>query len=1294
MTNSLNYYDQNAGQYFTDTVLIDMSALHHRFLDHIPKGGIILDAGCGSGRDTKVFIENGFRATAFDSSGRLAEMASRHAGRSVDVRRFTDVTEQSCYDGVWACASLVHLPATDVPDSVGCLWASLKPGGVFYLSFKYGKGERQHNGRHFTDADQAVIGAWLAALPDLDRIDYWITADQRPDRNEQWINALVFRSHLKPQKLVTGGKDPFLPHLCAAIHSASEIDFAVAFTKITGLRLLLPDLYDALAVVQEQSGRQKRIRFLTSDYLDITDPEALRVLMLLQEQGAQVRVFEATNRSFHLKAYIFTRFDLQANLSGTAFVGSSNISRQALVDGIEWNYRVDFPGDAGFLETRNRFDQLFAHANTVPLTDAWIEKYEARRIPPPRAIAPGSQEQEPPPQATSVQVEALQALKQTRQDGFRRGLVVLATGLGKTWLAAFDAQQVGARRVLFIAHREEILNQAAETFLRIRPRARTGFYMGQLRDVEVDVLCASVQTLSRTAHLERFAPQHFDYIVIDEFHHAAAATYRRVINYFAPRFMLGLTATPDRMDQSDILTLCDDNLVFAYDLVAGINAELLVPFHYFGIYDSEVDYQAIPWRNGRFDPEALSNKLATLGRARHALKVWQQHTQLRTLAFCASISHVEFMTAQFIKAGVAAAGVFSGSPISRAEALAQLRDRRIAILFSVDLFNEGVDLPEIDTVMMLRPTESKILFLQQLGRGLRKSPGKERLVVLDFIGNHHGFLHKPQALFGIGASFQQLARFARDVEQHRLSLPKGCYVNYDLKLIDFLKSLDGEGVARDYEALRQTLGRRPTLTEFHRGGASITAMRKQFGGWYQLVKAMEDLQPREGDVLRAHEAFLREVETTQLTKSFKMVLLEALFEGDGWRRPSTLTSIAQRSWEVLQRRRQLLIDLPDDMRQLQSGMDLNWVVYWRKNPVNAWIGGNRETPHHSFFSVTDDLFVPAFAIASDDYNSFESMVQELLDYRLAAYEAHRITTEAPGALIPFLPTKSQRTEIPYFPNLKIACGHFKTATADAEEYRGLGTSYGKLDAARHFIARASGNSMDGGKSPIRDGDHLLLELISPSRAGSITGNVVAIEQQDDAGDNQYLLRVVTKTPSGGYELKANNPAYADMPATESMRTLARLKAIVDPLEFAVGQSFAREAIPALFNLEFNPGNWQAGHVVLHEGKVHVLLVTISKQGKAQNHRYVDHWIDKRTFHWQSQNQTGPNDSRGRSIIGHEKLGVSIHLFIRKTKLANGKGAPFEYCGPVRYVSHTGSKPMSVIFDVPEMAESNEVPFHK
>ena len=232
----------------------------------------------------------------------------------------------------------------------------------------------------------------------------------------------------------------------------------------------------------------RRVRVLTSDYLDVTDPEALRLLLLLQGQGGDVRVFETLATSFHLKAYVFAKTADGELIEGTAFIGSSNISRQALQDGLEWNYRVAYPGDPGFLEAQQRFAELFEHPRTVSLSDDWIERYERRRVPPPRPIAPGSQEQDPPPEPTSVQLDALEALSDSRDAGFRRGLVVLATGLGKTWLAAFDSTRMGARRILFVAHREEILNQAAQTFIRIRPKSRVGLYTGQSHDAEVDVL--------------------------------------------------------------------------------------------------------------------------------------------------------------------------------------------------------------------------------------------------------------------------------------------------------------------------------------------------------------------------------------------------------------------------------------------------------------------------------------------------------------------------------------------------------------------------------------------------------------------------------------------------------------------------------------------------------------------------------------------------------------------------------------------------------------------------------------
>lgn len=1269
---TLSFYEQNAAEFFAATVDVDMAELRQRFLAGLPAKARILDAGCGSGRDAKAFADLGHDVLAFDASEALARMASAHCGFTVAVRDFDSVAEVERYDGIWCCASLLHVLPADMSGVIDRLWRALKPGGAIYFSFKHGLGERVLGGRRFTDADEECVRNWFGHLPELEKLDIWLTDDRRPNRTDRWTNGLATRQPFAARRLVTGGADHFLPHLSAAFARASRVDLGVAFVKATGLRLLMPEL---LALMDR--GPAYKVRVLTSDYLDITDPDALRMLLLLQERGADVRIFSTRGTgSFHLKAYIFSQYTSEGLSEGTAFIGSSNISRQALQDGLEWNYRICYPQDAGFLEAQRRFEELFDHSSNHALSDAWIEDYERRRLPPERAVALGSQEVEAPPLPTPIQAAALAALTECRNSGSKRGLVVLATGLGKTWLAAFDAAATGARRVLFVAHREEILDQAAATFVRLLPTKRVGSYTGKSRDASVDVLCASVQTLGKPNHLVRFAPQHFDYVVVDEFHHAAAATYRRVLSHFAPTFMLGLTATPDRTDQSDILTLCDDNLVYECSLFEGIEAGLLAPFHYFGISDETVDYREIPWGNGRFDPTLLVNKLATLARARHALREWRERGQRRTLAFCVSTKHADFMAEQFRAEGVAAAAVYAGSSIGRTESLEMLDSGRLQVLFSVDLFNEGVDVPSIDTVMMLRPTESKILFLQQLGRGLRRHAAKQHLVVLDFIGNHHSFLRKPQALFGVAGTYGAIADFAKRAERQLLELPEGCFVNFDLSLIQFLKGLDSSGPRKDYEALREAFGRRPTISEFFRAGSSMSTMRAQSGHWFGLVRDMGDLGPEEVECFEACDALLREVEVMAMTKSFKAILLEAWLELDGLQAPVPEGLLAVRSREVLQRRPALLSDLgPDEIALPPDGEA--WLRYWRKNPVQHLTGGNRQPSTTPLFSLQGGAFGLVQAVPRRLTQFLAEMVQELVDFRLAAY-AERLAPEAGAQILPFPSRRADAIELPFFPNLKIACGHFKTGRTDADELRVLPRFYGDLDPSRHFIACAAGHSMDGGKNPVRDGDALLLELISPQRAGSITGQIVAIERQDESGDNQYLLRVVTKSPQGTYVLKAQNPAYADLPAGDEMRTLARLKGVIAPIDLAIGQSFQREDVPALFGESFNPGSWNVGHVVLNDKKVHILFVTLSKQGKAAEHKYLDHWVDPQTFHWQSQNSTTPESKRGQEIIHHEARGIALHLFIRNAKLAGGKSAPFVYHGRAAYQSHEGSGPLSVL----------------
>jgi len=802
--------------------------------------------------------------------------------------------------------------------------------------------------------------------------------------------------------LITGGADdPLLPHVAEHLGKAARVDLAVAFLMASGLRLIEPMLQNFLT-------RGGLLRVVTGTYLHVTEPYVLRVFLDLYEcypDQMVFRVFDTSVQSFHPKAYLFYP-SIGESGPYVALVGSSNLSKSALTSGNEWNYRAVSSADGGahFSTVRQAFEKLLSHSKVRSIDAAWIENYEQQResvrsrdVEEPAAPPPEDAVEIPEPHP--VQHEALKKLEETRRRGNNAGLVVLATGLGKTWLSAFDVQQCNAARVLFVAHREEILRQAMDTYRRIRPKARLGLYAGEIREIESDVMFASIQTLGRQAHLNRFGRTDFDYIVVDEFHHAAAPTYRRLIDHFEPKFLLGLTATPNRTDGADLLALCQYNMVYRCDVPEGVDRKLLSPYHYFGVPD-DVEYSQIPWRSGRFNDEELTQALATQSRALNALEQYQKRSGKQSLGFCCSTRHANFMRDFFRDRGIRAAAVHSDHQTSddRLKSLEKLRDGDLEIVFAVDIFNEGVDLPDIDTVLMLRPTESQVLWLQQFGRGLRRGD-KKQLTVIDYIGNHRSFFVKVQTLFSLSDTTDGTIGHALDrYEDREHKLPDGCEVTYDLETIKILRSLlqfraGPEGIKRQYERFKEQYGHRPTASEMFRTGYRLTGLRPTYRSWFDFVYEMGDLpESDQHQYLKSEQTaeFLRQLETTAMTKSWKMLVLLGMIAAGrfpGGIRVDQLTeSVRDQASRSAVLEKDLGVSLAD-VKALRRKL--------LENPIVAWIGG-KGTGGHAYFAYQNNQFqttLPEFAGSPD---GFAAMVKELADFRLDEYLARKSDEDQSG----------------------------------------------------------------------------------------------------------------------------------------------------------------------------------------------------------------------------------------------------------------------------------------------------------
>lgn len=689
---------------------------------------------------------------------------------------------------------------------------------------------------------------------------------------------------------MTGGADKRMYlyyQLADSIKKADSVDIIVSFLMESGVKMLLGELDNALK-------RGAKIRILTGNYLGITQPSALYLIKHKLGDQVDLRFYNEKNRSFHPKSYMFHYKDYSE-----LYIGSSNISRSALTSGIEWNYRFSNKTDPiNYEKFYNTFVDLFEN-HSIVIDDEELKKYSKNWHRP--AVSKDldrydlqddkeTSNQIPLFEPRGAQIEALCALENTRAEGARRALVQAATGVGKTYLAAFDSKNY--ERVLFVAHREEILKQAAESFKNVRDSDDYGFFNGDSKCTDKSVIFASVATLGRPDYLNEkyFAPDYFTYVVIDEFHHAVNEQYQRIVDYFKPKFLLGLTATPERMDGKNIYEICDYNVPYEISLKEAINKGMLVPFHYYGIFD-ETDYSKLHIVRGRYDEKELNETyIGNVSRYELIYKYYCKYGSRQALGFCCSREHAREMAKEFSKRGIPSVAVFSDASGEYTEdrnvAIRQLKQGKIRVIFSVDMFNEGVDITSVDMVMFLRPTESPIVFLQQLGRGLRKCRGKEFLTVLDFIGNYE---KAGRVRFLLSGRSNQSAGAYNPSDTS--AFPDDCLVDFDMKLIDLFAEMDKkhlklkDQIVNEYFRVKELLGRRPDrmdLFTYMDDGIYETAIAHSkdnpFKRYLEFLKELDELNQDEEVFCKGiGREFISLLENTSMSKVYKMPVLMAFY---------------------------------------------------------------------------------------------------------------------------------------------------------------------------------------------------------------------------------------------------------------------------------------------------------------------------------------------------------------------------------------------------------------------------------